>query len=212
MAAKDGRSTFDMQIKLLMIGDSGVGKTCLLLRYANDSFSQTFITTIGIDFKIKTVQIDNHVVKLQIWDTAGQERFRSMAPMYYRGAHAAIVVYDITCQTSFKDMHTWLDELEHNMTQDLVVFVVGNKLDCEASRQVTRQDAMDYVASRLANRGEYCEVSAKEDQGIDELFVNIARRLVENKKDIEFTLKKRNSEYIRLNHDQTKSSYCCSSG
>ena len=78
MAAKDGRSTFDLQVKLLMIGDSGVGKTCLLLRYANDSFSPTFITTIGIDFKIKTVPIDNHVVKLQIWDTAGQERFRTI--------------------------------------------------------------------------------------------------------------------------------------
>ena len=81
--------TFDMQIKLLMIGDSGVGKTCLLLRYANDSFSPTFITTIGIDFKIKTIELGGKVIKLQIWDTAGQERFRTITTSYFRGAQGS---------------------------------------------------------------------------------------------------------------------------
>merc|ERR1712072_230852 len=101
---------FDMQIKLLMIGDSGVGKTCLLLRYANDTFSPTFITTIGIDFKIKTIELDGKVIKLQIWDTAGQERFRTITSSYYRGAHGIIVVYDVTDQESFNNVKTWLNE------------------------------------------------------------------------------------------------------
>lgn len=86
--------TFDMQIKLLMIGDSGVGKTCLLLRYANDSFSPTFITTIGIDFKIKTIELEGKVIKLQIWDTAGQERFRTITTSYFRGAQGSKFVCD----------------------------------------------------------------------------------------------------------------------
>ena len=107
MAAKDGR-TFDLQVKLLMIGDSGVGKTCLLLRYANDSFSPTFITTIGIDFKIKTVPIDNHVVKLQIWDTAGQERFRTITTSYFRGAQGILLVYDVTDRGSFENVSNWM--------------------------------------------------------------------------------------------------------
>ena len=92
MSGRD--NPFDMQIKILMIGDSGVGKTCLLLRYANDSFYPTFITTIGIDFKIKNIILDGKRIKLQIWDTAGEERFRSVTPMYYKNAQAIILVYD----------------------------------------------------------------------------------------------------------------------
>ena len=93
-----GSSPYDIQIKLLMIGDSGVGKTCLLLRYANDSFSPTFITTIGIDFKIKNIDIDGTKIKLQIWDTAGQEKYNAIMKSYYRGAigGAAILVYDVS--------------------------------------------------------------------------------------------------------------------
>jgi Ras-related protein Rab-21 len=134
--------------------------------------------------------------------------------MYYRGAHAAIVVYDITCAKSFDEMHTWLDELERNMTQDLVVFVVGNKLDNAAERQVDKQTALEFVQKRLHERGELYEVSAKEDDGVEELFVNVARRLVDHRKDIDLALKKRNSEYIRLGYESSdtlkhNSSYCC---
>ena len=94
MAGRD--NTFDMQIKLLMIGDSGVGKTCLLLRYANDSFSPTFITTIGIDFKLKNIQLDGKRIKLQIWDTAGQERFRTITNAYYKGAHGLLIFFNLS--------------------------------------------------------------------------------------------------------------------
>ena len=99
-----------MQIKLLMIGDSGVGKTCLLLRYANDSFSPTFITTIGIDFKIKNVDIDGTRIKLQIWDTAGQERFQSLGVSFYRGADCCVLVYDVTKANTFENLDHWKEE------------------------------------------------------------------------------------------------------
>jgi Ras-related protein Rab-8A len=103
---------FDMQIKLLMIGDSGVGKTCLLLRYANDSFSPTFITTIGIDFKIKNIELDSKRIKLQIWDTAGQERFRTITTSYFRGAQGILLVYDVTDRGSFNSIRNWVGQIQ----------------------------------------------------------------------------------------------------
>ncbi len=103
-----GSAPYDIQIKLLMIGDSGVGKTCLLLRYANDSFSPTFITTIGIDFKIKNIDIDGTKIKLQIWDTAGQERFRTITTSYFRGAQGILLVYDVTDRDTFTALDKWV--------------------------------------------------------------------------------------------------------
>jgi len=91
--SRDNAAPYDMQIKLLMIGDSGVGKTCLLLRYANDTFSPTFITTIGIDFKIKNIEVEGKRIKLQIWDTAGQERFRTITTSYFRGAQVSFIIW-----------------------------------------------------------------------------------------------------------------------
>lgn len=132
-------NAFDMQIKLLMIGDSGVGKTCLLLRYANDSFSPTFITTIGIDFKIKNIQLDSKRIKLQvehyhsylymrhcfswtnpciivllckIWDTAGQERFRTITTSYFRGAQGILLVYDVTDRQTFVSIRNWVAQIQ----------------------------------------------------------------------------------------------------
>ncbi len=106
MAAKPN-ATYDYLIKLLLIGDSGVGKSCLLLRFSDDAFNTSFITTIGIDFKIRTVEIDNKRCKLQIWDTAGQERFRTITTAYYRGAMGILLVYDITDEQSFANIRNW---------------------------------------------------------------------------------------------------------
>merc|ERR1712159_656276 len=99
---------YDYLFKLLLIGDSGVGKSCLLFRFADDTYQESYISTIGVDFKIRTVELEGKTIKLQIWDTAGQERFRTITSSYYRGAHGIIVVYDVTDQESFNNVKTWL--------------------------------------------------------------------------------------------------------
>lgn len=103
---------YDYLFKLLLIGDSGVGKSCLLLRFADDTYTQSYISTIGVDFKIRTLGIDDKTVKLQIWDTAGQERFRTITSSYYRGAHGIIIVYDVTDRESFTNVRHWIHEID----------------------------------------------------------------------------------------------------
>uniref|UniRef100_A0A3P9HPC8 small monomeric GTPase n=1 Tax=Oryzias latipes TaxID=8090 RepID=A0A3P9HPC8_ORYLA len=104
--------TYDYLFKLLLIGDSGVGKTCVLFRFADDAFNSTFISTIGIDFKIRTIDLNGKKIKLQIWDTAGQERFRTITTAYYRGAMGIMLVYDITNEKSFENIKNWIRNIE----------------------------------------------------------------------------------------------------
>merc|ERR1712164_51540 len=118
---------YDYLFKLLLIGDSGVGKSCLLLRFADDTYSESYISTIGVDFKIRTIEHDGKTIKLQIWDTAGQERFRTITSSYYRGAHGIIVVYDVTDQDSFDNVARWITEIERFAGQDVNKMMVGNK-------------------------------------------------------------------------------------
>nr|BAE89423.1 unnamed protein product [Macaca fascicularis] len=113
--------TYDYLFKLLLIGDSGVGKTCVLFRFSEDAFNSTFISTIGIDFKIRTIELDGKRIKLQIWDTAGQERFRTVTTAYYRGAMGIMLVYDITNEKSFDNIRNWIRNIEEHASADINV-------------------------------------------------------------------------------------------
>ena len=125
--SRAGKKTpkYDHLLKLLLIGDSGVGKSCILLRYSDDSFTSSYITTIGIDFKIKNLVIDNSKAKLQIWDTAGQERFRTITTAYYRGAMGILVVYDVTNLDSFQSVRNWLKQIDANAGPHVVRLLVS---------------------------------------------------------------------------------------
>jgi len=130
---------YDYLFKLVLIGDSGVGKSCLLLRFADDSFTDSYISTIGVDFRFRTVTIDNKTVKLQIWDTAGQERFRTITSAYYRGAHGIIMVYDVTNYESFEHVEEWLNEVNKHASESTLKLLVGNKADLQEGKKFNRR-------------------------------------------------------------------------
>uniref|UniRef100_A0A8D2B544 Ras-related protein Rab-35 n=1 Tax=Sciurus vulgaris TaxID=55149 RepID=A0A8D2B544_SCIVU len=143
---------YDHLFKLLIIGDSGVGKSSLLLRFADNTFSGSYITTIGVDFKIRTVEINGEKVKLQIWDTAGQERFRTITSTYYRGTHGVIVVYDVTSAESFVNVKRWLHEINQNC--DDVCRILDVQLHHRASSPSKERQLGETAAATTKRRGE----------------------------------------------------------
>eukprot|EP01129_Flabellula_baltica_P002325 TRINITY_DN12144_c0_g1_i1.p1 TRINITY_DN12144_c0_g1~~TRINITY_DN12144_c0_g1_i1.p1 ORF type:complete len:222 (-),score=47.02 TRINITY_DN12144_c0_g1_i1:6-617(-) len=167
-------SEYDFLFKLLLIGDSGVGKSSLLLRFSDNTFSDSFISTIGVDFKIRTMDVDGTQVKLQIWDTAGQERFRTITSSYYRGAHGIIVVYDVTNPDSFANVRKWLQEINRYSSEDVTKILVGNKCDLVSERKVSYEDAKE-LADELGLT--FLETSAKNATNVDESFHHTARAI-----------------------------------
>ncbi|GHJ89239.1 hypothetical protein NliqN6_5641 [Naganishia liquefaciens] len=163
---------YDFLIKLLLIGDSGVGKSCLLLRFCDDAWTPSFITTIGIDFKIRTIELDGKRIKLQIWDTAGQERFRTITTAYYRGAMGILLVYDVTDEKSFANIKTWHQNIEQHASEGVNKILIGNKCDWDEKRAVTLEQGRQ-LADELGLR--FVETSAKDNEGVEEAFFTLAR-------------------------------------
>ena len=128
---------YDYLFKVLLIGSSGVGKSSLLCRFADNTYSETFNPTIGVDFKIRNCEVDGKVVKLQIWDTAGQERFKTITSSYYKGAHGIIVAYDISDRESFNNVSNWMTEVEKHASDNISRILVGNKCDLDHKRVVS---------------------------------------------------------------------------
>jgi Ras-related protein Rab-1A len=165
---------YDYLFKLLLIGDSGVGKSCLLLRFADDTYTESYISTIGVDFKIRTVELDGKTIKLQIWDTAGQERFRTITSSYYRGAHGIIVVYDVTDAESFNNVKQWLHEIDRYASENVNKLLVGNKSDLTSKRAVTFDQGKEFADSLGI---EFLETSAKNATNVEKAFMTMAAQI-----------------------------------
>eukprot|EP01036_Dinobryon_divergens_P031260 gene31260-40629_t len=160
--------------KLVLLGDSGVGKSCLVVRFVRDEFFANQEPTIGAAFLTQTVSLEDATVKFEIWDTAGQERYRSLAPMYYRGAAAAIVVYDIKSKDSFQGAKTWVKELQRRGDPNVVIALAGNKSDEENKRKVSKEEAQVYAKE---NAIIFLETSALTASNVRNLFIEIAKKL-----------------------------------
>ncbi|PAA64349.1 hypothetical protein BOX15_Mlig011637g1 [Macrostomum lignano] len=175
---------YDYLFKIVMIGDSAVGKTSVLTRFANNNFSQSFIATIGIDFTMRTIELNGKKVKLQVWDTAGQERFRTITTAYYRGAMGIVLVYDVTDAESFDNIRTWISNIDQHASSDVEKLLLANKCDLVDERAVSVERGEKFAAD---NQMRFYECSAKTGQGVQEAFTQIAR-------DIKAKLDRRNDE------------------
>jgi len=169
---------YDYLFKLVLIGDSGVGKSCLLLRFADDNFTDSYISTIGVDFRFRTINIENKTVKLQIWDTAGQERFRTITSAYYRGADGIIMVYDVTSSESFDHVEEWLSEVDRYANENTSKLLVGNKADLIEEKQVP-EDTAQRFAEKLSIP--FLETSAKTATNVDAAFLTMAKELIKTR-------------------------------
>ena len=174
--------------KILLLGDSAVGKSCLLLRYCENSFQESHLTTIGLDFRLKTVNLeDKRKIKVQIWDTAGEDRFRAITRNYYRGANGIILMYDVTDQKSFEHIRDWVEKIKEDAVEEIIIYLVGNKIDLVNKRIITNEEGKKLAAEYNIK---YYETSAKNSIGVEEVFLSLIKEmddlfLEKNNKEVE---------------------------
>merc|ERR1711966_132104 len=178
--AREG-DEYDYLFKVVLIGDSGVGKSNLLTRFTRQEFNRESKSTIGVEFATQTIQVEKKMIKAQIWDTAGQERYRAITSAYYRGAVGALLVYDITKHLTFDDVRTiWLAELQNNADPNIVVMLVGNKSDLRHVRDVTTEEAREFAEKHNLS---FIETSALGGENVDKAFQNILTEIFHYVKD-----------------------------
>ena len=167
----------ELLYKILLLGDSSVGKTCFLMRYADNTFQEIHMSTIGLDYKLKNVQIDDgKIVKIQIWDTAGQDRFRSITKNYYKGAHGIILLYDVTSRKTFENVKNWVTQIKEEVSDKVTIILVGNKIDDESNRKVSTEEGEQMAKECGLN---FFETSAKSGINIDTTFNELVKKTVE---------------------------------
>ena len=215
---------YDYLFKLLLIGNSSVGKSSLLFRFVENVWDDNFVPTIGVDFvsyiynnslinlqKLKTLEVNGKKVKLQIWDTAGQERFKNITASYYRGGNGVLVVYDITDRESFDNLNSWLIEIEKNANKNVYKLLIGNKVDLEDKRKVSYQEGKDFATS---NGMQFIETSAKTSDKVYDAFKLLTNEIIKNNLNKDKVMTNKGTERkIELNQgadlNKKKEKNCC---
>jgi len=186
-----GSDEYEFIFKVLLLGNSNVGKSSLFLRFVDDIWNDTFVPTIGVDFKIKTFDIDEKKIKMQIWDTAGQERFKNIIASYYRGAHGILLIYDVTDKDSFKNLSNWLIEIEKNASKNVLKVLIGNKTDLEDKRVITYNQGKEFADTYGLK---FIETSAKKNLNVTEAFETLGRELMQASEDKKITKQRQNKK------------------
>ena len=197
-------TSYDEKIKLMVIGETRVGKTALIKKYTKNVFGGTYLTTVGIDFQEKIINVEEKSVKLQIWDTAGQERFRNIAKSYFHTSDGFLLVYDISCKDSFEKLNFWYEQIKLNAPQSTKCVVAGNKCDLEEKRQVNKNEGENFAKTYNID---FYETSAKDGINVDVVFQTLASEIM---KDIKKngSKNKRSSQVLKKNTKSKKKSCC----
>ena len=198
---KTASTDTDLVYKILLLGDSEVGKSCFLMRYADNVFVDNCITTIGLDYKLKYVQLDSgQVIKVQLWDTAGQDRYRTIAKNYYKGSHGILLLYDVTKTSSFENIREWIKDIREEVYEKAIIFLIGNKIDKKDQIKIKTEDA-----EKLAEEFNipFFEASAKSGENVDEIFKALYKKISEVYVDIQ------QEGGTKLSKKKKKSKKCC---
>ena len=190
---------YDLMFKILLLGDSGVGKSSLLLRYTKNEFISDMRSTIGVEFALKYITIDNYQLKIQIWDTAGMERYRSITNAYYKGAKGVIVLYDICRKKSFENVDKWIDDFKSKADDDAVIILIGNKSDLDDKREVSKEEG---ESKAQMNKFAFMETSAKDNNNVQKAFETLFGEIVKiykNKNNIDLNDNKEGDEGMKKN-------------
>ena len=203
----------DLKLKIVLLGDSGVGKTNIISRFTKNIFSPNSKATIGVEFFCKTYKINNKILKIEIWDTAGQERYKSITSVYYKGAKGALIVYDITSRKSFDNVDKWIEEIKEKTSKDIKLIIIGNKIDLKDSREISTKEAM-YKFKGMDIP--LMETSAADDTNINEAFLDLIKIIYKD------FIKGDNAEYYfdeerkgkaidlnKIENDNKNGYYCC---
>ena len=184
--------------KILLLGDSAVGKTCFFMQYTENTFHEVHMSTVGLDHKTKNVQIDGKTYKIQIWDTAGQERFRTITKNYFKGAHGIILIYDVTSNDTFESVRNWIKQIKQEVDDKVCIILVGNKIDMEEQRVVTKEQG-ESMANEYGLT--HYECSAKTGENVERSFNELVKKTVENFSKV--------AENIQLKKMKKKEKKCC---
>jgi Ras-related protein Rab-1A len=191
----------DFVIKILLLGDSEVGKSCFLMRYSDNVFVENYITTIGLDYKLKTVKLDSgKTIKVQLCDTAGQDKYRTIAKNYYKGSHGILLLYDITKITSFENIREWIRDIKEEVSEKAIIFLIGNKIDLTDNRKISKEKGEELAEEYKIP---FFEASAKSGENVDEVFKALYKKISEVYGDLE------REKGSKLNKKNKNKGICC---
>ena len=202
----------DFKLKIVVVGDSGVGKTNLIKRFITNEFNQNFKATIGVEFMSKTYKINKHLFKIEIWDTAGQERYKSITAIYYKGSKGALIVYDTTAQSTFNNIDKWIMEIKDKTSKDIKLMIIGNKIDLKDEREVKNEEALkkaDTLGIPLM------ETSALDATNVKEAFYDLLKEIYKDMKDNlnnpenKYQNDKKGIDLNTISNTEKKKSKCC---
>ena len=197
--------TYDQKIKIMIIGESLVGKTALITRYTKNTYGGAYLSTVGIDFQDKFLNINGKQIRIEIWDTAGQERFRNIAKNYFQSSNGFLLVYDITKKTTFEKLDFWNEQINLNAPKNTKYILIGNKIDLEKEREVQKVDGENFAQK---NNIQFYETSAKDGTNVNYVFELLAKEIINNGENIS-TRNKRSSQVLKKKNTKDEKKSCC---